>query len=113
MFSVDDMVFDQQGKSLKILTNNPTNDNVRFEISIPHEFLSGDMTTLLDEKLRSDIEQRNILGYSITVLSLPPGNHTVEIVGTSAIPEFQTITMVILAASIVPIILARNKLILR
>ena len=29
------------------------------------------------------------------------------------IPEFQTITMMILAASIIPIILARNKLILR
>ena len=84
--------------------------NVRFEVSIPHEFLNGNMTTLLDGKLRSDIEQRHILDSSTTVFSLPPGEHVVEIVGTSAIPEFQAIAMFVLFVSILPVILLRKQM---
>ena len=105
MFNVNDMVFDQEGKSLKILANNPTNDFVRFELSIPHEFLNGNMTTLMDGELRTDFDQRHVLGHSITVFKLPPGEHTIEITGTSAIPEFQTMAMMILMISIVVLVL--------
>ena len=91
------------------MASNPTDWDVRFEISIPHEFLNGNMTTLLDDTLRTDISQRHNLGHSITVFSLPPGNHTVEILGTSAIPEFQTIAMMILGVAIVSIIAITAK----
>ena len=113
MFSVEDMIFDQQGKSLKIITDNPTNEHVRFEISIPHEFLNGNMTTLMDGELRTDFDQRHILGHSITVFKLPPGEHTVEIIGTSAIPEFQTIAMFVLLVSILPVIFLRKQLVIK
>lgn len=113
MFNVNDMIFDQQGKSLKIMTDNPTNDYVRFELSIPHEFLNGNMTTLMDGELRTDFDQRHILGHSITVFKLPPGEHTVEIIGTSAIPEFQTIAMFVLLVSILPVILLGKQLVIK
>ena len=108
MFSIDDIVFSQNSKSLKILANNPTHENVRFQVLIPHEFLNGNMTTILDGTLRTDIVQKHILGYSNTVFPLPPGHHSVEILGTSAIPEFQTVAMLVLASSVLPVILLRK-----
>ena len=113
MFSVDDMVFNPERKSLQIFVTNPTYDNVRFEVSIPHEFLNGNMTTFFDGELRTDIDMRHILGSSITVFSLPPGEHVVEIMGTSAIPEFQTVAMLVLLLSMFPIVLLRKQLMLK
>ncbi len=113
MFNIDDIKFDQNAKSLKIIANNPTHKDVRFQVLIPHEFLNGNMTTMLDGSLRPDISQKHILGYSNTVFSLPPGNHTVQIVGTSAIPEFQTIAVLVLASAVIPIILLRKQVMLR
>ena len=113
LFNIKDMIFDQQGKSLKVITENPTNDYVRFELKIPHEFLNGNMTTLMDGELRTDFHQRHILGHSITVFKLPPGEHTVEIIGTSAIPEFQTIVMFVMLLSMLPVILLRKQLMLK
>ncbi|MCV0413220.1 PEFG-CTERM sorting domain-containing protein [Nitrosarchaeum sp.] len=112
-FSIHNMVFDQQGKSLTAFVENPAEDNVRFDIKIPHEFLDGNMTTIVDGNIRTDIEQKHILGYSSTFFLLPAGNHTVQIIGTSAIPEFESIVLVILAVSILPIVLTRNKSLLK
>lgn len=104
-FIIHDLAFDQQKKSLTVTVENPDERNVRFDVKIPHKFLDGNMTTVVDGNLRTDIEQRHIQGYSLTYLSLFPGNHTVQILGTSAIPEFDTIAMLVLLVSVIPLIL--------
>jgi len=108
-FIIHDLIFDQQGKSLTIFVENPDEKNVRFDVKIPHEFLNGNMTTIVDDMVRDDIEQEHILNYSSTFFLLESGNHTVQIIGTSAIPEFETITAMILAVSILPIIFVSRR----
>ena len=104
-FIIHDLIFDQQKKSLTVTVENPDEHNVRFGVKIPHRFLDGNMTMIVDGNLRTDIEQRHIEGYSLTFFSLLPGNHTAQIIGTSAIPEFDTIVMWVLFVSFISLIL--------
>ena len=104
-FSIHDIQFDKHAKSLTVYLENPEDRQVRGDIKIPHELLNGNMTAIMDDTVRSDFRIKDISDYSWTIFKMSPGNHTLQITGTTAIPEFQTIAAMILAVSIVPILL--------
>ena len=67
------------------------------------------MTTIIDDVIRTDFRVKQIPDYSWTTFHINPGNHTLQITGTTAIPEFETLASLILVLSLVPVFLwAKN-----
>ena len=77
-----------------ILTVNPSSDAIR-----------GIFMVLVDDQEWDDVD---INGNEVTVM-FPAGTEEIEIIGTFAIPEFGTITALILAVAIISIIAVSAK----
>ncbi|MCA9820703.1 MAG: PEFG-CTERM sorting domain-containing protein [Nitrosarchaeum sp.] len=107
-FIPEKIVFDKERKTLTIdLDTAEPFRQVGF--SIPSELLDGDFTVFVNG-IERDGNIRKTDGY--THFSPWPGEDdhtTIQVVGTTAIPEFQTVATMILAASILPIMLLRKK----
>ncbi len=106
------MDFDQPNK--KMVVEADTDDEQKFfTIEFPYRLLNGELAVLVNGETNDYVSiHKQHDGYSIKIRA-DSAHTTVEVIGTTAIPEFETIVMMILAASIIPIILTRNKLILR
>lgn len=108
-FSIHDLQFDKTAKTLTIFLENPGESKVRGDIKIPHDLLNGNMTTIIDDVIRTDFRVKQIPDYSWTTFHINPENHTLQITGTTAIPEFETLASLILVLSLVPVFLwAKN-----
>jgi predicted secreted protein with PEFG-CTERM motif len=138
---INSFAFDKNSKKISLEVEHFDNEAGQFLVAIPSNLISGEITvikdgypvfTLTQENLHDndygpemDPENGDIRhSYSLrgkiienyTQISynfIPKKTSEIEIIGTTAIPEFQAVSIVILAVSIFPIILARNKLILR
>ncbi|RDJ31550.1 MAG: hypothetical protein DWQ18_01735 [Crenarchaeota archaeon] len=107
-FIPQNVTFDKQKKTLSIEldTSEPYR---RVDFGIPNELLDGDFTVLVNGVER-DGNIRKTEGY--THFSPWPGedDHTkIEVIGTSAIPEFEGIALLLLGAAIIPIVILARK----
>ena len=94
------MEFDQPSKTMTIKVDT-SDDNKRFEILFPRWLLDGELTVLVNGEIDEDIgsvEKRR--DEAIVNVGATSDFTTVEIIGTSAIPEFETLAAMILAISI-------------
>jgi len=120
--TINNITFNQSEKHLSIEFEE-IQPRTEFNVIIPHKLLNNNYTIFLNDKLLDPNENRNSLQHvyidkwkgftGIEVNTEGTGFYKLDVYGTSAIPEFGVYAMIILAASILPIIFARNKLILR
>ncbi len=105
------MNFDQSKKTMTVELDT-SDAKKQFEIHFPHRLLDGELTVLINGDVDFDnysIDKRH--DEAIVQVGADSDFTTVEIIGTSAIPEFQTIVMMIMVISMLPIILLRKQLI--
>ena len=104
------MSFSQPDKTMTVEVDT-TDAKKQFEIHFPHRLLDGDLTVLVNGEIDEDIgsvEKRR--DEAIVNVGTTTDFTTVEIIGTSAIPEFEAFAAMILTISILPIILLnRNR----
>lgn len=81
--------FDKEAKKIVLQTDSP-DPLKRIDISIPHELLDGSFKILVNG-VEQDLENgsiKKIEGYTLFNLKLDEGTSMIEIIGTTAIPEF-------------------------
>jgi hypothetical protein len=94
---------------IKGRTEIATSDAGYFEITIPHDLLGGNYTVLVDGKQVSFSEEPygNVAFYpdgtpvSRLVLNYPVNASRIDIVGTKVMPEFSTITFMVIMAGVI------------
>jgi hypothetical protein len=103
-----DIVFDKENKklSLDLDTSDPFR---RVAFTVPNELLDGKFTVLVNGQER-DANAQKYEGY--TSFSPWPGedNHTtIEIIGTSAVPEFPVTGIILVASMVTILMITRTK----
>ncbi len=104
-----DATFDKENKKLTLELD--TSDSFRrVDFRVPHELLDGEFRTVLVNGQERDASAQKYEGY--TWFAPWPGEDdhtTIEVIGTSAIPEFP-LTILILLLTFIPILfLTRNR----
>jgi len=101
--------FDQQNKKL-VLDVDTSDSYKRAEIFIPHELLDGEFTFFVNGVQRTDIETHKEAGYSYISPGIVTDKTKIEIIGTTAIPEFPVTALVLIASIIASLIVTRTKI---
>ena len=113
--TVNDIKFNGDQKKVSVIVEGESGTKGVTHISIPKSMVSGTFKVMIDGKAvannqvivtsSSEIETELEVNYSHSV-------HTIDVIGTQAVPEFGTIVMMILIVSIVSVIVisARSKL---
>ncbi len=109
-FDVTDFEFDKELKKLTIFINSGTQKNIS-EIQIPLNLINGNFTFFLnDEEIFPRVQSNEKISF-ITLEFEGDGKHTLEIIGTTYLPEFSDIAPFVLATSLIGIIfLKKSKL---
>ena len=117
-FLIKDVEFSKEEKRLSIMLEHPFPIVNGMDVLVPHKLLDGGYTVFVDgEQLDYDapvnsqnkVYVNNFEGYAdIGYNIVGKRTHQVDIYGTTAIPEFKTIAM-ILAVSILPIIFVSRR----
>ena len=113
--TIKNIDFSKEEKRLSIEFVHHYPNRNGFDVSIPHKLLNGDYTVFLNDVMldpnarsndlsRVDISMwHGMTGIGVTVSG--QGTYKVDIYGTSAIPEFNAIILLVLSAAFVPIVL--------
>lgn len=107
-FTINDFEFNKDEKRLTLFLETGTLDNLS-EIQIPKNLINGNFTFFLDGKQIFPTIQSN---ERITFITIEfSGNKTsqLDIIGTTYLPEFSQITMLILATSIIGTFFVKRK----
>jgi hypothetical protein len=106
--------FDQGKKQLHIETSGPANkEEGFFQIALPHEFLGGPYTVLAEgQPIEFETAFSNATGKDITTISFQYDGekvHNINIIGTTAIPEFGPATIAAIAIPMAMLMIVRFK----
>ena len=107
------MNFDQPHKIMTVELDT-SDAKKQFGIHFPHRLLDGELTVLVNGNV--DFENVSVdKKHDETVVGVSSiSNHTkVEIIGTSAIPEFEAIALMIMTMSILPLVLLRKQILFK
>ncbi len=104
------MSINQERKSLEIMFSE-VGENSVFWVQMPYDVISAEK-----DKFKVFVDGKDTL-YDLTIrpdgvglgIIVPKDGQYVEIIGTKVIPEFGTITMMILAVAIISIVVATAK----
>ena len=105
---VTDLSFDKDTKTITIDISSSLDDNV-LEILIPKNLINGDFTFFLDG---SEIFPKVALltdNAFITIEFQGEGEHTLDIIGTTYLPEFAEVAPIVLATSLIGIIVILKR----
>jgi len=105
---VKDLSFDKDMKTITLYLDSSLDYNL-LEILIPKNLINGEFTFLLDN---SEIFPRVNIddNYSfITIEFEGTGKHTLDIIGTTYLPEFAEVAPIVLATSLIAIIVILKR----
>jgi hypothetical protein len=92
--------FNQQEKKLAVDVD--TSDSFkRIALTVPHELLDGDFVIFVNGVERTDVVYSKVTGYTTFGFESSTDKTRIEIIGTSAIPEFGPLSSLILAVSLI------------
>jgi hypothetical protein len=95
--------FNQQEK--KLVVDVDTSDSFkRIALTVPHELLDGEFVIFVNGVERTDIGYSKIKGYTTFGFEENSDKTRIEIIGTSAIPEFGPLSSLILVVSLISMI---------
>ena len=102
-FNVQEIEFSSDEKRLTLLINNALENNLS-EILIPMNLINGNFTFFLnDQEIFPIVKQSAEISF-ITIEFQGVGNHRLDIIGTTYLPEFSKLTPLILSISLLGII---------
>lgn len=106
-FDVTDFEFDKESKKITIFIDSATSENLS-EIQIPINLINGNFTFFLnDQEIFPRVQHNEKISF-ITVEFEGDGKHTLEIIGTTYLPEFSTIAPFVLATSLFGIVFLKR-----
>ncbi|MCV0392137.1 MAG: PEFG-CTERM sorting domain-containing protein [Nitrosopumilus sp.] len=91
------------------VVGNPKSDNHNLEIKLDSELIDGPFVVWLDGNKISDFSSVKDGNYNILSIPLSADSKTLTIVGTTIVPEFGSLVMMILSISIISIIAISKK----
>lgn len=102
--------FDQESKKFHAEITGPTHGDGYFQVTLPHHILGGPYTVLVnDEPVEFEEVFSNATRQHTTMISFPYDGvnaRTIDIVGTTAIPEFGSAAVIVATLSIASTIAA-------
>ena len=106
-FGVEDLEFSAEEKKITLYINSGVTNNLG-EIQIPVNLTSGNFTFFLnDQEIEADVKRNNKISL-VTLEFVGKGKHTVDIIGTTYLPEFAQIAPMVLGVSLLGILLLRR-----
>lgn len=101
---------DENQKSITFeIIGNAKSDDGTLKIKLPSDLIDGPFVLFIDGKKITDFEETNEDDVSTVTVVLPNDAKLLTIIGTSVVPEFGVMSIVILAIAIVSIVLASQK----
>ncbi len=108
-FDVTDYEFNADEKRLTFFINSGLEDNLS-EIVIPTNLINGNFTYYLNEQeIFPTVKTSDTISF-ITVEFAGDGIHKLDIIGTTYLPEFEEIAMLVLATSLIGLILLKGRI---
>ena len=105
---VTDLSFDKDTKTITIDISSSLDDNV-LEILIPKNLINGDFTFFLDgSEVFPSVAWLTDNAF-ITIEFQGDGEHTLDIIGTTYLPEFAEVAPIVLATSLIGIIVILKR----
>ncbi len=105
--------FDQGKRQLHIEISRTADEEGFFQISLPHEFLGGPYTVLAEgQPAEFESMFSNATGIDTTTISFRYDGdkvHNIDIIGTTAVPEFGTAAITAVAVAMAMIVIARFR----
>ena len=98
---VSNLQFDAQAKKISFTVSGETGTKGTTDITIPKSLLSGNFSVMIDGQVMSQadvIETANTQDETTLEINYHHSTHTIDIVGTNAVPEFPTSLLVLAAA---------------
>lgn len=107
---VSSMSINEEEKSLEVLLDNVKQKQF-FWVMIPFDVMSaeGDDFVLLIDGVETGYEFTKGTGDNTIGMVVPAGAKKVEIIGTSVIPEFGGIALLIFSIAIIPLLILRKN----
>ncbi len=110
--TVTDVRFNGDEKKVSVDVQGQTGTKGVSHISVPKGMVSGQMKVMIDGKVVSNdkvVVTKNTQTETEVEVNYNHSVHTIDVVGTQAIPEFGTIAVLILAAAIISIVAVTSK----
>ncbi len=99
---ISDLQFNVQAKKISFTVSGETGTDGITDIIIPKTLLSDVVSVMIDGQSTSQsdvIETGNIQNETALEINYHQSTHTIEVVGTNAVPEFPTSVMVLVVAT--------------
>ena len=110
--TVTDVKFNGDQKKVSVTVEGQSGTNGVTHISVPKSMVSGDMKVMIDGKAVANdkvVLTSNTEAETEVEVSYGHSIHTIDVIGTKAVPEFGTIAALILAVAIISIIVVTTK----
>ncbi|MCV0400528.1 MAG: PEFG-CTERM sorting domain-containing protein [Nitrosopumilus sp.] len=103
-------IIDEEQKSITFeIIGNTNSDNNDLELRLPSKLIDGKFIVWVDDEKISDFEQVKDGDVNVLLISLDSNSKLLTIIGTSIVPEFGTMTLMILGMSIMSMIILSQK----
>ena len=101
---------DENKKAVTFTMAGVGNDDDVFVVKLPKGLVSGPLLVWVDNQQMTDFEQIDVRGINTLTIPLTAKSETVTIVGTSIVPEFGPIAVLILAVAIIATVAVSAKI---
>ncbi len=111
--SITNVNYDEQSKKLSFTVAGDAGTKGVTEITIPKSLLNGDFTVMLDGQAMAQSDVVEIANADVETtleINYHHSTHQIDIIGTSAVPEFNSLALIVLVASISTMIGFSNKI---
>jgi uncharacterized protein YfaS (alpha-2-macroglobulin family) len=108
---ISNIQFDEQAKKISFTVSGQTGTKGTTDITIPKSLLSGSMNVIVDGQVMSQadvIKTADTQDETTLEINYHHSTHTIDIVGTNAVPEFPT-SILIMAAAIGVVIFTSTR----
>lgn len=100
---------DEKEKSVTFKMAGKGNDGDMFIVKVPKNLVSGQLLVWVDNQMITNFEKVEAGGINTLTIPLSAKSETVTIIGTTIVPEFGPIAVLIFAIAIITIIVATTK----
>jgi len=99
--TVSNLKFDEKAKKISFTVSGETGTRGTTDITIPKSLLSGNISVMIDGKIMSQsdiIETADTQDETTFEINYHHSTHTIDVIGTNAVPEFPTSVLVMAVA---------------
>ena len=107
---LSEVIIDEEQKSITFeIIGNAKSDNNLLELRLPSKLIDGPFVIWIDEKNMLEFEHEQDGEIHVLSIELDADSKTLSIIGTSIVPEFGQIAMLILGVSVVAMIILSQR----